>query len=194
MNHLEAQSYIMPFIEGKLPESEQLDFVMHMNNCKACHDELEIYYTLMTGMQVLSDGEESSGNFGKDLSVKLKKIEHKAKGRRSVRLSAFMLVTIAISIFMILFYGRCLVAVYAFEQNTKKEAQGEYYFSRKLDPILLKIDDRIRIGKEEQVEEKKASERPEIYNKIHGYRELEEFAATTLELGEKIANEKTTVD
>ena len=108
MNHLEAQSYIMPFIEGNLPEAKQLEFVMHMRNCKACHDELEIYYTLMTGMQVLSNGEASTGNFGRDLEVKLKKIEHRAKSRKNIRLSAFTIITVAIGLFMVFFYGRCL--------------------------------------------------------------------------------------
>ena len=41
MEHLEAQSYIMPFIDGKVPDSKQSAFVIHMKNCKKCHEEME---------------------------------------------------------------------------------------------------------------------------------------------------------
>ncbi len=194
MNHLEAQSYIMPFIEGKLPESKQMEFVMHMRNCKSCHDELEIYYTLMTGMQILSDAEAPSGNFGKDLEVKLTKIEHKARNRRGLRVSTFVLIIAAIALGMVLFYGRCLTRVYAFEQQTKQTAQGEYYFSRKLDNILLPVEDRVLLSQQIKAEKKETAKPPELFDKVHGYQELTEYADELLSLGGKIANEEITAD
>ena len=184
----------MPFIEGNLPEAKQLEFVMHMRNCKACHDELEIYYTLMTGMQVLSNGEASTGNFGRDLEVKLKKIEHRAKSRKNIRLSAFTIITVAIGLFMVFFYGRCLTRVYAFEQQTKQTAQGEYYFLKKLGDKILPIEDRIVLYNEKAEEEKDATPAPEIFNKVHGYQELEEYSKQVIELGGKITHEKITAD
>ena len=184
----------MPFIEGKLPENRQLEFVMHMKNCNSCHDELEIYYTLMTGMQILSDGTVPSGNFRKDLEIKMNRIEHKAKGRRSIRFSAFTIITVAIALFMILFYGQCLTWVYGFEQSTKQTAQGEYYFSRCLGTTLLELEDRVE--RSQEIEETLGEEegKTEMYDKIRGYRELEEYAAGLLVLGERITNEQTTAD
>ncbi len=193
MNHLEAQSYIMPFIEGKLPDAKRLEFVMHMKNCKGCHDELEIYYTLMTGMQILSDDVEPSGNFRKDLEMKLKKVEHKAKNRRGIRVSMFTVVTIAIALFMILFYGKCLTAVYAFEQDTKQSAQGEYYFYSRWNRILLPIEDRYKASLESESEETK-TETPELFSKIRSVHELKEYETFILRLGGTIAHEKTTAD
>ena len=194
MNHLEAQSYIMPFIEGKVPEAKQMEFVMHMRNCKSCHDELEIYYTLMTGMQILSDSEAPSGNFQRDLEVKLSKIEHKAKNRRSLRLSTFVLITVAIALAMALFYGRGLSRVYAFEQSTKQTAQGEYYFSRELNRVLLPVEDRILLSEQQEEYEREVSKPPVLFDKVHGYQELRDYAEEILSLGAKIANEKTTAD
>ncbi len=194
MDHLEAQSYIMPFIEGKLPESKQLEFVMHMKNCNSCHDELEIYYTLMTGMQILSDGTSPSGNFRKDLEVRLNKIEHKAKGRRSIRVSAFTMITVSIALVMILFYGQCLSWVYAFEQSTKQSVQGDYYFARSLGPSIMEIDDRVKQSMEIDEERSESGERTEMYERIRGYRELEEYAKDLLLLGGRITHEQTTAD
>ena len=76
MNHLEAQSYIMPFIDGKIPVNKQNDFVIHMKNCKKCHEELEIYYTLMVGMRQLDNKQELSTDFNRDLELELSKLKN----------------------------------------------------------------------------------------------------------------------
>ena len=190
MNHLEAQSYIMPFIEGKMPDSRRLEFAMHMKNCKTCHDELEIYYTLMTGMQILQDPEATSGNFSKDLETKLDRTLHKAKNRRGIRVSMFTMITIGIALFMILFYGRCLRMVYSFEQETKQTAQGEFYFQRKWKGILLPLEDRVFQDRENRKKAEEINKEPGIYQKIRGYRELSEYSEQTLRLGRDIAAEK----
>ena len=194
MNHLEAQSYIMPFIEGKVPENKQEDFVMHMKNCRSCHDELEIYYTLMTGMQILSDDASPSGNFSKDLETKLKKMEHKAKSKRSIKVSMFTVVTIAIALFMILFYGKCLASVYAFEQDTKQTAQGDFYFASRLNKVLLPMEDRYLTSYEIDEERENQVSRPVIYDKIRSSLDLIAYENAILELGGRIAHEKTAAD
>ena len=194
MNHLEAQSYIMPFIEGRLPDAKRLEFVMHMKNCRSCHDELEIYYTLMTGMQILSDDAAPSGNFSKDLETKLKKMEHKAKSKRSIKVSMFTVVTVAIALFMILFYGKCLASVYAFEQDTKQTAQGDFYFASRLNRVLLPMEDRYLTSYEMQKEQETQVTKPVLYDKIRSSLELVAYENSVLELGRRIAHEKTAAD
>ncbi|MCR4837679.1 MAG: zf-HC2 domain-containing protein [Eubacterium sp.] len=190
MNHLEAQSYIMPFIEGKMPDSKRLEFAMHMKNCKACHDELEIYYTLMTGMQILQDPEASSGNFSKDLEAKLDRTFHKAKNRRGIRVSMFTIITIGIALIMVFFYGRCLTLVYAYEQETKQEAQGEYYFLRRWERILFPTEDRVSAAMEYSRQKEEDRKDPDLYRKIRGYRDLSEYSDKIQALGVRIAHEK----
>ena len=188
MNHLEAQSYIMPFIEGRLPETKQLDFVMHMNTCKECHDELEIYYTLINGMQQLDKKEELTGNYPKDLENKLRRIEHHAKGRRTIRMSTFSIVTAAVALFMVFFYGRCLSRVYAFEQETKSSMQGKYYFSWSIGDIIMDVRDRV-VEDADRESDRKEAETVTIYHRIAGYEILEEYADKLWDAGTKVASE-----
>ena len=89
MTHLEAQSYIMPFIEHKVPHDKQEDFVLHMKSCKKCHEELEIYYTLLVGMRQLDNKEVLSTDFNKDLDRDLKALSHGVRNRKSFKVSAF---------------------------------------------------------------------------------------------------------
>ena len=137
MNHLEAQSYIMPFIEGKLPENKNEDFFIHMNSCPKCREELEIYYTLIVGMKQIDNKQEVATDFSADLDRNLKKLEHKYRGRRRIRFSAFSIVMVSLIFFIAAFYGRALSSVYDFEQKKKLSSQGQYYFSRELSKELL---------------------------------------------------------
>jgi hypothetical protein len=94
MNHLEAQSYIMTFIDGKVPANRRNDFVLHMRNCKRCHKELEIYYTLMVGMRQLDNNESICRDFGKSLDGDLSRLGSKVSRRKSIKFSAFSFVVV----------------------------------------------------------------------------------------------------
>ncbi len=189
MNHLEAQSCIMPFIEGKLPDNKQLDFVMHMNTCKECHDELEIYYTLINGMQQRDQAEELTGNYPRDLSNKLKRLEHRAKGRRRIRMSAFSVVMLVIGLFMVLFYGRCLVRVYEFEQGTKLSMQGEYYYVRMIGDVIFYPEDRVRDEKERAALEEE-EQTVTYYDRVKAYIILEEYSKGLWQTGADVVRQK----
>ena len=189
MNHLEAQSYIMPFIEGRLPESKQLEFVMHMNTCKSCHEELEIYYTLINGMQQLDSKEELTGNYPKDLEKKLIRMQNRAKGRRRFRMSAFSGIIAAVVLFMVVFYGQCLKRVYAFEQDTKASMQGNFYFDRMIGDVLLFNEDRV-VEENCRREDEKKAETITAYDKVKAYYVLSGDASRLWDIGDQIAEEK----
>ena len=40
----EARKFIIPFIKDELSMEDTREFLEHVKNCKACMDELEIYY------------------------------------------------------------------------------------------------------------------------------------------------------
>ena len=189
MNHLEAQSYIMPFIEGRLPESKQLEFVMHMNTCKSCHEELEIYYTLINGMQQLDSKEELTGNYPKDLERKLSRMQNRAKGRRRFRMSAFSGVIAAVVLSMIFFYGQCLNRVYAFEQDTKASMQGNFYFDRMIGDVVLFNEDRV-VEEQARREDVEKAETVTVYDKVKAYYILVGDANRLWDIGDQIAEEK----
>ena len=48
---------VMPYIDGRLDEEEKLeDFLSHVNECPACREELEIYFTVYVGLRQLDTG------------------------------------------------------------------------------------------------------------------------------------------
>ena len=182
MNHLEAQSYIMPFIEGKIPEAKQEDFVLHMNSCPKCREELEIYYTLMVGMKQIDSKQEITTDFSADLSANLKKLEHRFKGRRRRKFSAFSILITAIIVAIFVFYGRALSKVYLFEQDKKVRSQGNNYFFRELNNTLL-ISDRDRV-----LDSEKLSYVPEvsIFKRLDIYTEIKENMSHIMNIGDLI--------
>lgn len=52
----EAEKLVMPFIDHELDEDELEQFLRHIHSCPACHEELEIYYTVFLGLRQLDDG------------------------------------------------------------------------------------------------------------------------------------------
>ena len=186
MNHLEAQSYIMPFIEDKIPENKQEDFVLHMNSCPKCREELEIYYTLMVGMKQIDSKQEIATDFSADLSQRLKKLEHTLKGRKRRKFSAFSIVIAGIVAAIFIFYGRALNKVYNFEQDRKLRSQGSSYFHRELsDTLLLSDKDRV-------IDSRKLETVPEIsiFEKIDVYRGIKDILSDIDNIGNSIYDER----
>ena len=46
----EARKLIIPFIHDELSMEDTRDFLQHVRGCKACMDELEIYYIVEVGL------------------------------------------------------------------------------------------------------------------------------------------------
>ena len=60
MDCRQAEALITPYIQDKLTTKELEEFLMHIENCKSCYEELEIYYTLLIGLQKLESGGNDS--------------------------------------------------------------------------------------------------------------------------------------
>ena len=190
MNHLEAQSYIMPFIEGKIPDNKQEDFVMHMKNCKKCHEELEIYYTLLVGMKQLDNRTKLSTDFNKDLENELKAMGHHVRKRKNVKVSAFSIIMAGAIIVISLLYAGVLNKIYSFEQYTKELNQGEYYFSFMLHDELI-YDNHDRIYESDQLTK---SDKVTDFDRIRGYNQMEKEYGNIINIGEGMMNVETTSD
>ena len=190
MTHLEAQSYIMPFIEGKLPDNKQEDFVIHMKNCKKCHEELEIYYTLLVGMKQLDNHNDVAMDLTADLEKELNRMSHRVRNRRGVKISAF---TVVMSIFLMIgtvIYAGVLNRVYNYEQHTKQIEQGIHYYWNSLGDVLYlddndNVENDIRIKKDNEVSN---------YERIQGFKRLEEDYNKILKLGEDLGIYEATID
>ena len=190
MNHLEAQSYIMPFIDGKVPVNKQSDFVLHMKNCKKCHEELEIYYTLMVGMRQLDNKQSFSTDFKRDLETELTRMGHRVKTKKRLSVSAFSIVFTTIIVLGVFLYAGGLTEVYSYEQRTKLASQGENYFNKSLeDNLMLDYSDRVyksdEIIKSAQITD---------FQRIDGYVRMENDLERIYEIGEGIKNVEASAD
>ena len=190
MDHLEAQSYIMPFIEGKVPSDKQGDFVLHMRNCSKCHEELEIYYTLLVGMRQLDNKENLSTDFNKDLEKELKAMSQHVSRRKSFKVSAFSIfMSVAIIVIAVLYAGS-LSRIYSFEQKTKSKNQGTFYFSESIgDDLKIDIEDAVVRGQDIDNSEKISD-----FDRIEGYKRLESDYEAIIKLGEDLADVEATSD
>ncbi|MFT4146880.1 MAG: zf-HC2 domain-containing protein [Mobilitalea sp.] len=72
-----AQSMITPFINNKLSLEELEGFLEHVNSCKDCKEELEVYYALLTAMKQLDEDKNLSSDFVQELNVKLEKSQER---------------------------------------------------------------------------------------------------------------------
>lgn len=52
----EAEQLVMPYINKELDDKELSAFLSHIHECQACYEELEIYYTIYTGLAQLEEG------------------------------------------------------------------------------------------------------------------------------------------
>lgn len=57
-----AQEKIMPYIRRELCDREAEEFIEHIRECKACSEELEVYYTIYYALEKLED-DEDQGSF-----------------------------------------------------------------------------------------------------------------------------------
>ena len=190
MEHLEAQSYIVPFIEGKIPDDKQGDFYVHMKNCPACKEELQIYYTLIVGMRQLDNNESICRDFGKSLDGDLSRLGSKVSRRKSIKFSAFSFVVIGIVLIAGVLYARSLARVYRFEQATKLSNQGETYFQDSFqDKLKLTHEDRYLNSELLQVEDEIT-----FFDRVKSYNQLMEDNERISEIGEGILNGEITTD
>ena len=51
----EIQKLCIPFIDDKLSVSDLSAFLDHMDTCKECREEYDIYYTVIMGMRYLDE-------------------------------------------------------------------------------------------------------------------------------------------
>ncbi|WP_310604947.1 anti-sigma factor family protein [Anaerosporobacter sp.] len=80
----EAQALIMPYINDQLDVDQLEEFLKHIEHCSDCKEELEVYFTLLTGMKQLDEDKNLSG----DLHIDFEKSLHKSEERiRRVRLN-----------------------------------------------------------------------------------------------------------
>lgn len=77
----EAEQMVMPYINKELTDKELSAFLSHVHTCQECYEELEIYYTIYTGLAQLEEGGEEQ-NMHKLLEESLWASELHIRGRK----------------------------------------------------------------------------------------------------------------
>ena len=72
-----AQAKIMDYINDNLTLQETEQFLRHTLHCGECREELDVYYTIMTGMKKLDADENINMDFKAELKRKIRKSEEK---------------------------------------------------------------------------------------------------------------------
>jgi hypothetical protein len=75
----EVQSLIITYVNDKMDIVQLEHFLEHIEHCSDCKEELEVYYTLLTGMKQLDEDRSLSSNLHLDFENKLRKSEERVK-------------------------------------------------------------------------------------------------------------------
>lgn len=100
MTCFEAQSLIIKYLNNELNDDELKAFLDHIDNCKECADELEIYYTVITGIKQLDADKELTNNFSIALKKRLTQSRNsltKRKKRKYRKVASFGLVVLVLT-------------------------------------------------------------------------------------------------
>ena len=84
---------LVPFIDDKLSVSDLDAFLNHMNTCKECREEYDIYYTVIMGMRYL-DERQNISEFKLDSAQKLRSAADYLFKYRILRLEKYILLAV----------------------------------------------------------------------------------------------------
>ena len=102
MTCMEAQALITPFVNDRLDIATLERFIDHVESCKECREELEVYYAILTAMRQLDEDEDVLADFEKELTHKLKESQELILHTRLVHIRKrilFFVIVICLGLF-----------------------------------------------------------------------------------------------
>ena len=100
MDCKETERMIPLFLEDNLDNQEMQEFLIHVNSCEDCREELTIQFLISVGLKRLEDG--NTFNLAGELEQKLRDAGHKMKVRSSLQWSALVLLVLVVIALIIL--------------------------------------------------------------------------------------------
>jgi hypothetical protein len=95
MNCIIAEQMITPYIKWELTDQELADFLKHIDTCKECREELEIYFTIHFALLQLENEQQSPMNISEMLKQNLKSRKQYLVNKRRKKLGMFIVVAAA---------------------------------------------------------------------------------------------------
>lgn len=81
----DADKLIIPYVNEQLEDKKLLEYIEHVQSCKGCYEELEIYYTVFIALQKLEDESNVSYNMRELLTDNLKIMKQTILKKRQFR-------------------------------------------------------------------------------------------------------------
>lgn len=94
MNCKETEKIIPTFLAGKLGSKELRQFLLHVESCPDCMEELAIQYLVMTGTAILEEG--NSFDLRKELECLLEAARKQARKHKVLTFFSYVLEILAI--------------------------------------------------------------------------------------------------
>lgn len=81
---------MIPYVSEQLEDKKLLEYIEHIQSCKSCYEELEIYYTVFIVLKKLEDEPDASYNMKEDLMDNLKITKQNIIKRRQFQRYVFI--------------------------------------------------------------------------------------------------------
>lgn len=75
MSCIETQKAMHPFLEEQMDVDSLREFMAHIQSCESCREDLEVYYTLFTGMKLLDEDKGFPVDYKVDYNRRLRRAE-----------------------------------------------------------------------------------------------------------------------
>ncbi len=137
MTCLEVQSNIISYIDDGLEKDKKNEFLKHVESCKDCKEELDIYYTMIEGMRQMDSNLPISRDFRAELDLRIKRELKQNRNRKKLLFSTIVMTILGVLAFSIIAYINFLNILYNDEQEEIKQKQGQYYYSAYFDDVLF---------------------------------------------------------
>lgn len=138
MNCLEAQSKIIAYIDDDLEDQELKSFILHVQSCKDCMEELELHYILIVGTKQMDEGGNITSDFLKELHGKLnsqlKEVRKKEYFFKKITL-AISLVFLLIVCWQILDLLQLITPILHVKEEITEEEKTDFLIER-IDPYM----------------------------------------------------------
>lgn len=119
MECMEAQRKITDFINGKLDRNTTEEFLQHIEKCRECKEELEIYYIFFIGIKQLDEDKMGVLNLHMDFEQHLAIVNEKMRRQRLFLLEK-KVTFIIILILVVLWVSVGAIDYLSVEEDTRK--------------------------------------------------------------------------
>ena len=150
MTCFETQELILRFLNDDLNDKELDEFLKHISQCEICYEELEVYFTLLTGLKQLDDDKIFTLDFKKAYAKKIavSKSYLTNKQRRKIIKMGYLALVIGVLAPLTLSFEASEInnkdiPVYTDVKNSDYKLKYDNFSRKKLDEILKQNDKKI---------------------------------------------------